>query len=222
MYLVRIGVCSWSDRSSVSDITWPLLKKYCSRHGYIFITGTEYFENDVAGSWMKLKMLQQQSGLDYLVWFDDDIIITDTTTGLEKYIEDMGDHMFGIMADSGTTKQKARFIFNMGIMAVRCGDSSLKVLNELWKKGIESRWRNKRHLEQDYITSRYNACDKFKNLIYKYPYGSIQTFIRPYGLPDSYQWKPGDFSAHITGFQFNNKSKVKRLQTFISNNLNGT
>lgn len=216
---MKIGICSWSDREEVYSLTWPKLKDYCDSHNYRFTTGTEYFEDNVAGSWMKLKMLQQQTDLDYLIWFDDDIIITDTGTTLDKYITEMGDHMLGIMADSGTTKQKARFIFNMGIMVVKCGDESRDVLSELWERGIESKWRNKRHLEQDYITSRFNACNKFKKCIYKYRYGSIQTFIRPYGLPEEYQWKKGDFSAHITGFQFNNRSKVRRITSFINNEL---
>lgn len=216
---MKIGICSWSDREEVYSLSWPRLKAYCDHHNYKFISGTEYFEDNVAGSWMKLKMLQKQNGLDYLVWFDDDIIITDVGTCLDNYINEMQGHIFGIMADSGTTKQKERFIFNMGIMVVKCCDESLTILDDLWNKGIESKWRNKRHLEQDYITSRYNACDDFKKLIYKYPYGSIQTFIRPYGLPEEYQWKPGNFSAHITGFQFNNGLKVRRIKDFINENV---
>ena len=213
---MKIGICSWSDREEVYSLSWPKLKAYCDHHNYRFTSGTEYFEDNVAGSWMKLKMLQKQEGLDYIIWFDDDIIITDEQLGLETFIERLPKHcMFGIMADSGTTSQPKRFIFNMGVMIVKCGGKSLEELTVLWDNGIQSKWRNKRHLEQDYITSKYVNNNMFKQSVYKFPYGSLQTFIRPYGLPEELQWKPGDFAAHITGWQFNNGLKVKRITKFL-------
>ena len=213
---MKIGICSWSDREEVYSLTWPKLKEYCDLHKYRFITGTEYFENDVAGSWMKLKMLQKQEGLDYIVWFDDDIIITNEQLSLEGFIKQLPENCtFGIMADSGTTNQPERFIFNMGVMIVKCGGKSLEELTLLWYNGIQSKWRNKRHLEQDYITSEYVNNITFKQSVYKFPYGSLQTFIRPYGLPEEFQWNSGDFAAHITGWQFNNGLKVKRINKFL-------
>ena len=208
------GICSWSDRSGVSEQTWPRMERYCIKHGYKFITSSDWFEDDVQASWMKLKMLQRQSGLDYLVWFDDDIIITDTDVGLNYFISQMGDCMFGIMGDA-PSPQPRRFVMNMGVILVKCGCESLKTLQDLWTNGLKTKWRKQKHLEQDYINRRYNRNESFRNNVYKFPYGTLQSYVRP-RTEDKYLWKPGDFSAHITSMPF--RGKIKRVQEFIQEN----
>jgi len=216
---MNIGLCSWSDRKQVHSLTWPLLNKYCSLHGYRFTTCTSSFQEGVAGSWMKLKMLQQQEGLDYLVWFDDDIIIT-SEKAISEYISELPeDKIFGISRCSMTAGQVNRFIFNMGLMVVKCEEQSRYWLEDIWRRGIETKWRNKKLWEQDYITRLYKTSNEFKSLVHLYNYGTIQTYVRPYGLPVEYAWKPGDFSAHITGQACNNRAKHRRIQSFINANV---
>lgn len=177
------------------------------------------FLEDVAGSWMKLKMLQQQDGLDYLVWFDDDIIIT-SEEPITRYITDLPpEKLFGISRCSMTAGQSNRFIFNMGLMVVKCGEQSMEWLEDIWHKGIHTRWRNKKLWEQDYITKLYKTSTEFADTVHLYDYGTIQTYVRPYGLPSEYAWKPGDFSAHITGQACNNRAKHRRIQSFINENV---
>lgn len=214
---MRIGICSWSDREEVYSLIWPRLAKYCERHGYSFNTSSECFEDGVAGSWMKLKMLQQQDGLDYLVWFDDDIVITDLSLSLDTYISEMhpGSN-FGISKCSGTAGQGNRFIFNMGLMITRCGNISKNWLECIWSNGIQTKWRTKKLWEQDYITQLYKTDSTFTKQVHLFEYGTIQTYVRPYGLPVEYAWKPGDFSAHITGQANNNRAKKRRIQEFLS------
>tara|TARA_B110000495_G_scaffold64587_1_gene54957 strand:- start:12046 stop:12702 length:657 start_codon:yes stop_codon:yes gene_type:complete len=213
---MKIGICSWSDREEVYSQTWPLLAKYCEKHGYSFNTNSKCFEDDVAGSWMKLKMLQQQDGLDYLVWFDDDIVITNLDQALDIYISKMHtDSSFGVSKCSGTAGQGNRFIFNMGLMITKCGDVSKNWLERIWVDGIQSKWRTKKLWEQDYITQLYKNVAEFTKQIHLFEYGTIQTYVRPYGLPIEYAWKAGDFSAHITGQANNNRAKNRRIQEFL-------
>lgn len=216
---MKIGLCSWSNRKNVSSLTWPLMNKYCKKHGYTFTTSDEHFKVGVDESWMKLKMLQQHTGLDYLVWFDDDIVITGDTK-IEKFIQEMGtDALFGLSRCSGTAGQKKRFIFNMGIVIVKCCDVSMMTLDDLWCSGIKSKWKNKKLWEQDYITYRYKTDYTLAKQIYLFGYGTIQTYVRPYGLPEKLSWKSGDFSAHITGHACNSNIKTRRVNSFIKNNI---
>ena len=73
---MKIGICSWSNRRAVHKLVWPRIAEYCKMHGYRFETSSKSFDTSVESSWMKLKMLQQQDGLDYIVWMDDDIMST--------------------------------------------------------------------------------------------------------------------------------------------------
>jgi len=213
---MRIGICSWSDRSGVSSQTWPRMKKYCKKHNYTFNTSDTIFEDNVKTSWMKLKMLQFQSGLDYIVWFDDDIIVTNTDVCLSSFVPQMGGCILGIMGDV-TTTQPRRFVMNMGVIIVKCCNESLRLLDDLWVNGLESKWRNRKHLEQDFINHRYHNSLEFKNKIHKFAYGTLQTYIRP-RVSEEYLWKPGDFSAHITGMPYHGK-KIRVRRFIRQNNL---
>ena len=219
---MNIGVYSWSNREGLSNITWSIMRDYCDRHGYCFTGECIKYIPDVAESWMKLKMLQQQENLDYIIWFDDDVVLTELNKPITDFVEQIPDKCtFGVMRDSGTTNQKNRFIFNMGVLFVRCSETSIDLLENLWEGGINSRWRNKKLWEQDYITHRYKNDERLRDMFHLFPYRSIQTFDRPYGLPEEYKWRQGDFAAHVTGNAMNNKLKIKRVKSLIQriNNL---
>lgn len=245
---MRIGVCSWSDRAEVSEQTWPMLEMYCKRHGYKFITSNKVFDTTkplstptagpninyskykvditerpsdsiVGSSWMKLKMLQYQSDLDYLVWFDDDVVITGDDL-LETYIQMMDkDTLFGMSKCSGCFGQPRRFKFNMGIVIVKCCDTTKQIIENLWYNGIQTKWRCRKLWEQDYVTTLYNNEPEFAKLFYLFDYGIIQTYVRSYKLPENLLWKPGDFSAHVTGNACNTDNKSRRIKDFITDNV---
>lgn len=219
---MNIGICSLSDREEVYGKTWPLLESYCETHGYkcLLYNRDSQYPEDIASSWLKLKVLQEQHELDYLVWVDDDVIIT-SDKPVDNFIVQLSESgkMFGISKCSCTAGQANRFIFNMGVMYVKCCLESVNVLNSIWEGGINSRWKNKKLWEQDYITHLYKKDQQFASLFYLYDYGTIQTYVRPYGLPEEFAWKSGDFAAHITGHAANKHVKSRRIQNFIDANV---
>ena len=88
---MSLTIFSFSNVKAIFELSFPIIDAYCKRHGYVF---SPFHESRVPDNfkphWNKLYILRdllRSSESNYLVWFDHDIIIKETTQSLAGYLE---------------------------------------------------------------------------------------------------------------------------------------
>ncbi len=188
---MKYAICSLSDRTIMSDISWPLMEKYCKRHGYDFITKTVPY-HDRHPSWSKLLVLKELlQTYDIVVWLDDDIILTQPDMRIEALLESFiySDKSLAVSENNSTP-------FNFGMIIVK--KTAEHVIDQIWNN-IDEETRFGLFWEESSATKLYNSNESFKNQIYIFSPGVIQGF-HPANCHKSYMWKPRTFALHVSGF----------------------
>ena len=202
---MKILFCSLSNRPEFSQPIYDKLKEYCSYHNYKCVLEDKVLDDSRAPAWSKILLLQREmksnEDYDYIIWIDDDILITDKNKKFEEFIEkySCGQDIF-VSADAHPS-----YPMNTGIIVCKNNKETLKYLEHIWelcekypqyKTGV-CLW------EQDVMTIDYReATNKFVKII---PYGIIQTFQRT----QNKDWSPTDFSAHFTGMPIETRIKMR-------------
>jgi hypothetical protein len=197
---MKILFCSLSDRPEFSQPIYDKLKEYCSYHNYKCVLEDKVLDDSRASAWSKILLLQREmknnEDYDYIIWIDDDILITDKNKKFEEFIEKYDCDIF-VSADAHPS-----YPMNTGIIVCKNKNETLKYLEHIWElceKYPHS--KNAGLWEQDIMTIDYET-NKFVKII---PYGIIQTFQRTQNL----DWKEGDFSAHFTGMPIETRIKMR-------------
>ncbi len=189
--------CSLSDRPELSEIHFKHLQDYCDKHNYKCVLENQRLNGTRHQSWSKILLLKREmenvrnKDIDYMIWIDDDILITDK----DKKFQDFIDINENIMVSEDAEKS---YPMNLGIMICKNNKETLNYLQYIWKI-CETEYpehKFKPNWEQCVITKDYL---KTNNKIIKIlPYKTIQSFYRdhPYNNMD---WEKGDFSAHFSG-----------------------
>jgi hypothetical protein len=193
---MKILFCSLSDRPILSKPIFEKLEEYCQIHNYKCVLENKTLDDSRSPAWSKIILLQREMkrnpDYDYIIWIDDDILITNKEKKFEDFIEKYDSDIF-VSADAHPS-----YPMNTGIIVCKNNQQTLKYLQYIWN--LCEKYPDKKFgglWEQDVMTIDYQN-NKFIKII---PYRIIQTFQRRNG-PD---WKPGDFSAHFTGMDMNDR-----------------
>ena len=197
--------CSLSDRPLLSEPMFETLKKYCNKWNYKCVLQREVLDDTRAPAWSKIKLLQREMKnnptIPYIVWIDDDILITNDKIDFSELIKDYSFHYVLVCEDVVWSP------FNTGIIVCKNNEETYNYFNEIWD--LCEQYPDKKHSglwEQD-IMVIHDTMNP--NLITKIPHNIIQSFHRDHTLPNDKKWKMGDFSAHFTGMQLEKRIKYR-------------
>jgi len=196
--------CSLSDRPNLSQILFEHLQSYCDKHDYKCVLENKSLCNERAPAWSKIILLQREMKnnpeVDYVVWVDDDILITNKNKKFEDFIYSNKDANIIVSEDAIRSHP-----MNTGIIICKNDNESMKYLQHIWQ--LCEKYPNSKHSglwEQDIMTRDYRENPN-GNFIKILPYRTIQTFYRT-SNPD---WRPTDFSAHFTGMSMDKRIQMR-------------
>ena len=199
---MKLLFCSLSDRPELSAPMFEKLKEYCSYHNYKCVLEDKVLDDSRAPAWSKIILLQREmksnGDYDYIIWIDDDILITDKNKKFEEFIEKYDCDIF-VSEDALKS-----YPMNTGIIVCKNNKETLKYLEHIWEL-CEKYPQYKTGVclcEQDVMTIDYETNKKNIRTI---PYKTIQSFYRT----ENKDWKEGDFSAHITGMPLESRIKMR-------------
>ena len=200
----KILICSLSDRDYFSAPMFQRFKSYCTKWNYKCVLEDKSLDTNRAPAWSKILLLKREmklnSEIPYIVWIDDDILITNQNIELLKIIEENMENN-NILLSAEVVPP-----FNTGFIICRNNEETYNYLNRIWNHGENSKFKTIPNWEQEIMIKDYeNNKDHIKIL----PYGMIQSFYRDYHLPEEMKWKEGDFSAHITGMLIGRRMSIR-------------
>ncbi len=200
----KILICSLSDRDYFSAPMFQRFKSYCKKWNYKCVLETKSLDTNRAPPWSKILLLKREMKLNpdipFIVWIDDDIIITNHEIELLKIIEEYMEDNNIILSEEVVPP------FNTGFIICRNNQDTYDYLDRIYKLGENSEYKTKPNWEQEIMINDYNVNkDKIKII----PYGIIQNFYRDYNLPAGMKWKKGDFTAHLTGMSIDRRMSIR-------------
>ena len=208
----KFCIVSVSDRIELHSKTFPLMHKYCSKHGYALQLHRALLNTDRHASWSKIPALQvalQDNTFDYVVWMDDDIVITNPDIPLSHFVDKYNFRKAkATLLVSADMPNEPSTSMNCGILFVKAKSTAvLPILHAAWtyadacpmtRKGFS--W------EQEAFNFMYRYGDREDFCIVPLP--NFQAPAR-FQFNQTLSWKPGYFSAHL-----NNGPLPIKLQTF--------
>jgi hypothetical protein len=129
----------------MSQIVTENHRKYCALHGYKY----QVFEQNLAAPealpyWSKIggirRLLDSPEKPEWIVWMDDDAIVTNPTIKLQDYIQTHGGsdpNTHVIVSEDSMSGQPWCTDLNTGVLMVRNSDVSRSFFKALWDKRIE-------------------------------------------------------------------------------------
>lgn len=206
----KIISISTPDRKSFAQITGKNQKDYAEKYHYSYRVYDHSFDTNRPEEWSKIVALMQQIGKtshEWLMWIDDDIMITNPSIKLESFVAKYPHYDLIIAKD-------ALVPMNNGIFLIRNNNWAKKFLMDVWITGAYRNLltRGESLLEQQTMTDLYDQKKEYKDKIVIIPQRELNSFLRSAkDYPDDPQeskWQPGDFVAHITGTSYENRTKI--------------
>tara|TARA_R110001583_G_scaffold15137_2_gene62626 strand:+ start:1017 stop:1658 length:642 start_codon:yes stop_codon:yes gene_type:complete len=208
---MKICICCLSDREWLWSLTKPNLQSYCDKYNIDFRFCDKSLDVNRATSWSKLllvKSIINEGKYDWIIWIDDDILITNFDKNIEDYIT--GDKNIILQYDPNITSEGDRLIkdeINCGFIFFRSDKQTLEIIDFIYMLGDWSPHRTMCNWEQEIFIYYHNMI---KNIDGESPYNildyrTFQSFNR--GEGKEYEWREGDFSSHFSGI-----CKDKRIQ----------
>jgi hypothetical protein len=191
----NIVICSLSDRPEFSEPIYEILSQYCYRHDYKLILEDKSLDTNRHIAWSKLLLIQREMknnpDIPYVIWIDDDIIITDKDKSIQDFIDEYPfDNMLVCDDISG-------WAFNTGIFICKNNKETLDFLNDVYETASE-KYYNGGVWENDALCEYYKKDNSKIKVI---PHKTLQS-IRGY-------WTEGDFSYHLAGLEIDRRMKVR-------------
>lgn len=198
---MSIGVYSFHDAlfKPVADITLPVLRAYCERHGYPLTVATERLSNRRV-VWDKIPLLLDNLHLnDWSFFIEADILITNPGWTLEMFLLGTGDADIIVSDDVNG--------MNFGVFFVRNTTASRVVLSDAWHMRDRGDIGSEQHalIEACQDSEQVRVARVSQKLFNSYPY-------LEYGLPSTTEgnWTPGDFAMHLPGMTVEKRVEVFR------------
>ena len=200
---MKICICSFSDRS-IQDLSFPIMKSYCEKHNYDFISESKTFCPEHHPSWNTFylpKKIFENNDYDYVIWIDDDIILTDFNKPITDFITD--EKPITIQREKRKTKATPKI--NCGFIIFH--KSSLDILNNFIETSQTSKYKTEHPWEQQIFQNYLNTDEGLKNTEVL-PFRTLQSF--PSNRPFEWMnvknlWEKGDFSCHFAGVEYREK-----------------
>ena len=200
----KILFCSLSDRQM--EFSLPMLnylENYCDKHGYKCVIEDKSLDESRSQAWSKIKLLQREMtnnpDYDLVVWYDDDILITNPELKFEELIKDYD-------FKNILLSEEVHPPFNAGVIVCKNNQETHDYLEHIWNLADKyPKYKTEANWEQEIFIRDYNNDNsKIKTI----PHTIIQSFYREFDCPENFKWKPNHFSAHITGNHLSIKQRV--------------
>tara|TARA_R110002110_G_scaffold186407_1_gene393533 strand:+ start:143 stop:835 length:693 start_codon:yes stop_codon:yes gene_type:complete len=197
----KICVCSLSDREWLYKFTKSMMSVYCKKWGHDFKFVDHTLDSDRATSWSKLILVKElilTKKYDYVIWIDDDILLTDENKDIKDFIDSNKNIIIQEDPTRKTTNNK-RLCYddiNCGFIFFKCDEKTIEIIDKVYMMGEWLPFKRCRNWEQNVFIKYYNEYDN-KDCFDIKPYRTFQSFYR--GNNEAYSWIKGDFSAHYTG-----------------------
>jgi hypothetical protein len=196
----KICIVSVSDRIDLYAKTFILMNRYADKHGYDTKLFTDVLDKQRHPSWSKIpamKLIMNESKYDFIVWMDDDIVITNPEISLSHFIDK---HNFRkskatLLVSADMPNEPSTFM-NCGILFMKPkSPSAITLLDSAWAYG-DACPLTKQHYswEQEAFNFLYRFGNREDFLIIPLP--NFQASARFQSNP-AVTWKPGYFSAHL-------------------------
>lgn len=192
------------------------LEQYCTQYNYDLIYFTETLDKNYNMMWQKIlavnKVLKMKKH-DYVVWIDDDILITNFNYKLEDFISLSNKGI--IMSKDLWVNSKNAFI-NAGIFILK----NDKITNKFMKETLDGyhnimggKFMTNNYYDQSIMVYLYFT--KYYKYIDILPHGVLESqeadlSFRKEIAPYLYNWHKGDFCYHPAG--------IKNRIIYIKNN----
>lgn len=215
---IKIAVVSLSvGRRNFAAITKERLGKYCDHHGYDFYYFDETVNADYSVMWQKclaVRNILEKGEHDAVIWFDDDIYVTNFGVKLEEFLELAPDK--DILFCQDIVKDDPNVFINTGQYFLRNTDKAKEFINETIENydNFDGYFKKGRYHEQSIMT--YLFYIKYFRVSEVLPYGTVHSFHpkNPWWMElfrGTYRsWKYGDFSLHLAGMK--NKRRFVLLE----------
>lgn len=206
----RIHLVSFSDREELHCYTWPTLRAYAEKHGYGISLFTQSTQNERHPSWNKIVTLLdvlKSTEAEYVVWMDDDVLITNPEKSLLSFIDEFGfreSEAIVMMCEDLPGEQST--LMNAGVGIFKRGGATEKMLETIWWLGSQMPLQLRGFsYEQEVFNWYYKFARRSDMKLI--PHGTLQSIARPGGM-----WQPGDFAAHVTAGELSRRVEIlKRL-----------
>lgn len=214
---ITMVTLSTPNRKIFANLVETNQKKYARLHGYGYHKYRKSLDTSRPEEWSKvLALLKQmrQSSSEWLLWIDDDIVITNPEKMLENFVKKYGHKKNLIIARDAWYKKGVPI--NNGIFLIRNVPWSKRFLRQVWSQGAKRGYlvRGRSLLEQQMMTDLMNEVPAYAKKIAVIDQCEMNSFLRSqarYDDPEESRWKPGDFAAHVTGMS------VEERYTIIKN-----
>lgn len=185
--------------AKIAEITIPVMKMYCDKHGYEF---HEIKVEDDKWHFRKHKYFQERmlkGGVDAFFYLDIDTIITNFTIKVESFLDD--EHELFLTKDVNE--------INSGVLILKTN------IYDNWMNESILNCRDIYENEQNSINFLYNCNDTFKSLTKLLPHPSINSY--DYSLYQEFpnireekegHFHSGNFIFHVPALGFEKRIEV--------------
>jgi len=200
---VEVTLVSLSNRPELRDITWPVMKKYCAKHGHTFRAFADTLDITRHPAWSKLlaikRAMEEKPSNSMVVWMDDDVLITSPSKSLPDLVRSTP--FDNILMTEDIDELKYCSSFNSGLMFCKNTDavkSHLDFIYELVTKEPRMERFLQGHMWEQSVMDYFHReiDDNFYTIVSMYP---IQGFVGDDQHDTNGGWFPGVFAAHVPG-----------------------
>jgi len=213
---MKVCICSLSDRPLLYEKTYPIINEYCCKWKHQFVPHYELLDNNRHPSWSKMilcKKLLQTNLYDYVVWIDDDIVLTNMDKNIVDIIKQTNDKPITIQKERELKNNKGKRV-NCGFMIMKNDPKTIEILDDVWEIGETSEYKTKCPWEQgvfkSYVFTHREHFHLFNNK-------ELQSFHKDVGAKeeDYVRWVKGDFSCHLAGISI--QKRISLINSFTEN-----
>lgn len=194
---MRVLFCSLSDRPEFSDKIYQSNQEYFDRYNIDFIIEKKRLTFERCPAWSKILLLQREleKDYDYVVWIDDDILITNHKIDFREIIKMYDFENILIDDNGGTNKWK----LNSGIFVCKNNVDTKEFLKHIWSTADKYHYHNG-VWENDTMNNYHvaNPDDKIMKII---PHRIMQSF--------THYHKEGEFAIHFAGINMEKRMKLR-------------
>ena len=208
---MKVCICSLSNRPILYEKTFTIMERYCKKWGHHFFPYYELLATDRHPAWGKIalcKKLLETQLFDYVIWIDDDIVLTNMEKNIVDFINETNDKCISIQKENKRGKS-----INSGFMIMKNDPTTLKILNDVWVEGETSKYKTNHPWEQGVIKPYV-----YKNITHFHLFNNkeLQTFHPGCGSwAGKWRWEKGEFSCHLAGIGM--KRRILLIDELIKN-----
>ncbi len=202
---------STANRTKLASYTLESIQRYCFKQNYPYFEINNLFDISRHPNWNKILAVRYRMNLvsdeTWVVWFDDDMLITDPEVRLEDFIALAGNEKsFIISEDIGID---FGIPINTGIFLIRNNKLMRNFLDEVWVYGALNGYFSLPSLmEQQSATDLILNNNEYAEAIEILPNRLLQSYIGHDGLAEKIEWQEGDFLAHLAGVAYEKRLEV--------------